>query len=68
MEINNGDVSKHTAKVTAIFSDDDSFVPMENVEFFRSRLNAEIIVENKMGHFTESDGVKEILFVLRLIK
>lgn len=56
-------------KFIAIFSDDDPFVPLkENLHVFKERLGAEIIVESRKGHFTESDGVKELPILLDLIK
>lgn len=51
-------------KCTAIFSDNDPFVPLENTNLFREKLGARIIVEKQKGHFTESDDVKELPSVL----
>ncbi len=46
---------------TAIFSDNDKFVPFkENEELFKKNLNAKIIVEHEKGHFTEKDGVIDL--------
>mgnify|MGYP001607242926 CR=1 FL=1 len=36
----------------------------ENSKIFNEKLNAKIIIENKKGHFTEEDGVKELPIVL----
>lgn len=35
------DVIKHAPKMTAIFSDNDPYVPSENIEMFKRRFNAE---------------------------
>lgn len=61
------DVVKHTRKTTAIFSDNDPYVPSENIEFFKKRFNAEIIVEHDMGHFTVDDGVEKLESALNAI-
>lgn len=62
------DVIKHTPKILAIFSDDDPVIPIEeNRKIFEKRFGAEIIVENGKGHFTEEDGVVEVLSVLETI-
>jgi hypothetical protein len=56
-------------KFVAIFSDNDPWVPLSNSDVFKKRLNAKIIIKNKMGHFSGSDGTKELPDVLtELIK
>lgn len=37
----------------AIFSDNDPFVSLDNKKFFEEKLNAQTIVEHRMGHFEE---------------
>ena len=61
------DVIKHTPKITAIFSDNDSYVPSENIELFKRRFNAEIVVEHGKGHFTTDDGVEKLESALNAI-
>lgn len=57
-------------KVSAIFSEDDPYVPMENTKLFKDNLNAKIIIENKKGHYIENvtkeipSALKEILEML----
>jgi predicted alpha/beta hydrolase family esterase len=47
--------------VTAIFSDNDPFVPLaENSELFKKNLNATCITESGKGHFEEKDGVTSL--------
>jgi len=42
------------------FSDNDPFVLLEkNKELFAEKINAEILIDNEKGHFTEDDGVTE---------
>lgn len=57
-------VKSKADKVIAVFSKDDPFVPFEeNLKFFKDKLNPEIIIKDKMGHFNQS----EIPFLLELI-
>ncbi len=58
---------EHTGQIIAIFSDNDPYVPLENAIIFEKELNAEIIIENNMGHFTEADGTKELPVILEKI-
>jgi uncharacterized protein len=61
-------VKSAVKKITAIFSDSDPFVPLaENKNIFSESLGAEIIVENKKGHFITEDGVLELRIVLEKI-
>ncbi|MBP6858575.1 MAG: serine hydrolase family protein [Candidatus Pacebacteria bacterium] len=49
-------------KFVTIFSDNDKFVPFEaNKEAFEKALNPTVIVEHAKGHFSEEDGVGELL-------
>lgn len=47
-------------KTTAIFSDNDPFVPLDQEEFFRRKLSAKTIIEHLKGHFSPSDDVSEL--------
>jgi len=38
---------------TAIFSDNDPYVPVSDAEIFKDKLNAKVITEKNRGHFTE---------------
>lgn len=53
-------VRKRTRNFTALFSDDDPDVPIENTEIFRNRLGADVIIESGKGHFSEGDGIREL--------
>lgn len=58
-------VKTHMDKSTAIFSDNDKFVPLENAEDFKERLNSKTIIAHHMGHFSgPMDGVVELPIVL----
>ena len=55
----------HLNKSVAIFSDNDPFVPLDNQDDFREKLNSQIIIEHSMGHFSgSSDNVTELSIVL----
>lgn len=47
-------------EVVAIFSDNDPWVIHENQNSWRKKVGAEIIVEHNKGHFSGSDGIKEL--------
>lgn len=59
-------VKQNTSGITAIFSDNDYFVPTSDAQLFAERLNAEVITEHEKGHFTVDDGVTELPAVLNL--
>ena len=65
------DLSKAKTKAnsfTAIFSNNDSWVPLEeNKKMFEKRLNPKIIVLHNKGHFSEEEGVSEIPEILDLL-
>ena len=56
-EINLEKVKKNLPHLSAIFSDNDPFVPLSDKEIFKATLGAHIIVEHDKGHYTEGDGV-----------
>ncbi|MEM4247276.1 MAG: alpha/beta hydrolase [Candidatus Woesearchaeota archaeon] len=66
--INTDKVKSAANRIIAIFCDDDEWVPVENAEMFRNRLNAEIIIETGKGHFTGDDGVTELPEALEAIE
>jgi predicted alpha/beta hydrolase family esterase len=54
--------------ITAIFSDNDEVVPLEeNRNVFEEKLNATIVVEHGKGHFSGSDGVTELSSALETV-
>ena len=53
-------VRRFTEDITAIFSDDDSVVPLSDAELFRERLDARVIIEHEKGHFSQDSGVTEL--------
>lgn len=62
-------VKKQTKSFTAIFSDNDLYVPLEeNRQIFNEQLGARIIIEKGKGHITEDDKIIELPILLELIK
>lgn len=61
-------ITQSTHNITAIFSDNDQWVPLKNVEIFKERLgNPTVIVEHNKEHFSQSSGIKELPSVLEAI-
>ena len=54
------EVRQSIGNITAIFSDDDPDVSIDDAPLFRDRLGAKVIIEHNKGHFTESDVGKEL--------
>lgn len=53
---------------STIFSDNDNWVPLkDNKKLFIDRLNPKVIILHNKGHFTEDEGVKEIVEILDLV-
>jgi len=49
-----------TKNITAIFSDNDPYVPLSQKDIFEKELGANIIIEHKKGHFDQSGGVDKL--------
>jgi len=58
--IDNEQVKKNALKITAIFSDNDPYVGLENEKFFADRLGAKTIIINNKKHIGGSDNVFEL--------
>jgi len=53
-------IKRLVKSVVAIFSDNDMYVPLDQVEYFKEKLGATIYVEHNQGHFTVSDNFKKL--------
>ena len=62
--INLGKIKFLSKRFVAIFSDNDSWVPLSNSNFFKEKLDAKIVIESKKGHFSGSDGIKKLPVIL----
>lgn len=60
-------IKNHCRSITAIFSDDDPYVPIDNQNIFKNELGAEIIIEHNKGHFTDSDNLNGLPSALEAI-
>ncbi len=60
-------INKHLLKSTAIFSDNDPYVPFDNVADFKDLLKSKIIVEHNQGHFSGSSGLPKYDVILRAV-
>jgi len=61
-------VKTHCNEFIAIFSHNDPYVPLSNVDLFKKKLNAKIFILNNRGHFDSSSGIKELPEILELVK
>ncbi|HEB46842.1 MAG TPA: hypothetical protein ENI22_00035, partial [Candidatus Pacearchaeota archaeon] len=57
-------IKRTTNNFVAIFSDDDPYVPKKNVNTYKEKLGAKIIMEKGKGHFAGDDNIKELPIVL----
>lgn len=58
-------VRKTTKNFVAFFSDNDIYVPLENIDIFDLKLHSKIIVVKKQGHFSGCDGVTKCPVLLK---
>jgi predicted alpha/beta hydrolase family esterase len=61
------EINKHLLKSTAIFSDNDPYVPFDNVADFKDLLKSKIIIEHNQGHFSGSSGLPKYDVILRAV-
>src|SRR3989344_8977610 len=57
----------HCNNFLAIFSKNDHYVHLDEIEKFKKNLGAKIIIKEKQGHFTEEDKIKKIPEILEFI-
>ena len=60
-------VKRNAKKISTIFSDNDSFVSLDNKELFEERLGAKTVVLNNKGHLGESEGFTEVPEILQAV-
>ncbi|MDO8492679.1 MAG: alpha/beta fold hydrolase [bacterium] len=61
-------VKSHLPKSIAIFSDDDPFVPLDNVADFKDRLGSEIITIPKAGHINAGSNYFKLPEALKALE
>ena len=67
-KIDFGRILDHCNNFLAIFSKNDPYVHLDEIEKFKKNLGAKIIIKEKQGHFTEEDKIKKIPEILEFIK
>jgi predicted alpha/beta hydrolase family esterase len=60
-------IKSHCKKFIAIHSSNDPYVSLHYADFFSNNLNAEIIVEQNMNHFSGDDGINELPSALKAV-
>ena len=60
-------VKANARAISAIFSDDDRFVPLENIDFFKSKLGAEVVLLHGRGHMGGSDDATVVPQILEAV-
>ena len=62
--IDNDKVKQNAGKITAIFADNDQYVGLDNVDLFKNRVDAKIVILKGKGHMGASEGFTEIPEIL----
>jgi len=57
----------HLSKSIAIFSDNDPYVPLDNQDDFRNKLDSDIIIKHQKGHFCTRDGAIKLPIVFKSV-
>lgn len=60
-------IKSHCSKFVAIHSDNDYYVSLHYADLFKENLEAEVIVQHNMGHFTNEDDILELPIALNSI-
>jgi predicted alpha/beta hydrolase family esterase len=60
-EIHFGRILDHCNNFLALFSDNDPYVHLDEVEKFKNNLDAKIIIKNNKNHFENETSIPEIL-------
>lgn len=64
-KIDFGRILDHCNNFTAVFSDNDPYVHLDEADKFKDNLGAKIIIKKKMNHFEDADKIEEVLEGLR---
>jgi predicted alpha/beta hydrolase family esterase len=60
-------IKSHCKKFIAIHSDNDPYVSLHYGDIFKEKLNAEVIVQHDMKHFSENDDITELPIALESV-
>ena len=61
-------VKKKVKNIRAIFSDNDPFVPLQNVRIFEEKLGAKTHIEKKQGHFNDNTSPRVLKILLEMMQ
>ncbi len=61
-------VNKNCKKFFTIFSDNDSFVSLDQYSYMKNETNVDLTVLNNKGHFSDDDNIKELPELYKIIK
>lgn len=61
-------VWRGTLKMTALFSDNDYYIPLTEKDFFKENLGARVLALHNRGHFSRKEGVLQLPELLSEIK
>jgi len=62
--IDSARIRQHYNNLTAVFSTNDPYVPLENGNTFKEKLGAKIVTKKNKGHFDESSGAIKLPIAL----
>ncbi len=60
-------IKRNSKKIVAIFSDNDPYVPLDNIKIFKNKLKAKIIIEHNKGHFDPDSNIKKVPSALKAV-
>lgn len=66
-EVNFKKIKTHCKKFIAIHSDNDPYVPLRYADILKEKLEAKVIIEHNMKHFSGDDGITELPIALNSI-
>lgn len=55
-----GKIASHISEFTCIYSDNDSFVPMDRADIFRKELHARMVMIPNGKHFSSNEGYNKL--------
>ena len=61
-------VNKNCSKFFTIFSDNDSFVSLDQYFYMKDKTNVVLTVLNNRGHFSDDDNIKELPELYKIIE
>lgn len=63
-------IQQHAKQITLIHSDNDPYIPLEQAEFLKEKLDADLIVLAGQKHFSEGEDpkYKEFAYLLEVIR